>query len=144
VALSRLRTITNKQIEVKMNTCELWLKYSCEQFIDNEKTGERIIYKNGFVEAIAEIISNPAEVRVMPKIAKHIINISIIIQSYDGDSLNIGITKNGKTLYRQVELPSMSVKTKSYKPFELTESEFIEIFNANKFEVVKILSNFSA
>ena len=127
-----------------MNICELWLKYSCEQFIDNGKTGERIIYKNGFVQAIAEIISNPAEVHVMPKIAKHIINISIIIQSYDGDSLNIGITKNGKTLYRQVLLPSMKVKTESCKPFELTESEFIEIFNANKFEVAKILSNFSA
>lgn len=128
-----------------MNICELWLKYSCEQFINNQKTGERIIYKNGFVEAITEIISNPAEVHVMPKIAKHIINISIIIQSYDydGNFLNIGITKNGRTLYRRVELPLMSIKSESCRPFELTETEFIEIFNANKFEVAKILSNFS-
>ena len=51
-----------------MNFEKIWRKYSCRQFINDEETGERIMYKNGFNKVIEE--SFPHERVVMQKIAE--------------------------------------------------------------------------
>ena len=48
-----------------MNIEKLWNKYSCKQFIGEEETGERIIYKNGFTKAINETLSLPVDGQVI-------------------------------------------------------------------------------
>ena len=45
-----------------MNFEKIWRKYSCRQFINDEETGERIMYKNGFNKVIEESFPHEKQV----------------------------------------------------------------------------------
>jgi hypothetical protein len=71
-------------------------------------------------------------------------NLTVVIQSCDQETANIGMTMSGQTAYRHVDLPSLKRQSQPKKPFELSMADFDDVLKRYAAEILEAISKLNA